>query len=313
MTEDKNVKKSLLMKKTGQALTFLTGEMLGCYEGERLPTFSQFADKSGFSRGTLQSALAFLEQMGAVSLNKRGHMGTFLEAKNTTLLLEYGALQYIAGIMPLPYTIVYEGLATGIYNASRTHYKLPVNLAYMRGSERRIQNVLDRRYDFAITSRLAANAAIEKGYPIEIIKDFGASSYLSGHSIVFHDERESVIRPGMKIGVDRISLDHVRLSKLAVGDCKVEFVDLNYSQIMKLILDGRIDAAVWNIDNVLERYTAVNHVPFSGGESLGEDIAVMLVAKDNKAVSVILDECIDIADVLEQQQKVIRGEIYPNY
>lgn len=115
--------RDLLMKKSGQAVSFLAGELLKISVGGRVPTFSQFSEHCGFSRGTLQNAMGALEEMKAVFLEKHGHMGTLLMKKDTDLLLDCVGVSYVSGTLPLPYTKCYEGLATGLFNtiSERSH------------------------------------------------------------------------------------------------------------------------------------------------------------------------------------------------
>ena len=302
-----------MLKKSGRALTFLAGEMLAMQIGSRLPTFTQYAEQTRFSRGTLQAAISALESIGAVVLINRGHMGRFLVSKDMTILMECIGMTSVTGIMPLPYTKVYEGLATGINTTIEKNSSLSVNLAYMRGSENRILSLINRRCDFVITSKNAAAFAIQKGYDIAILKDFGKGSFLRGHSIVFSKAEFTSIVPGMKIGVDPESFDHVYLSNIAVGGYEVEYVNINYNQIMSMINDGKIDAAVWNTDNILEGFAAINHVPLIAKDISGNDVAVMLIARENRLISMILNEYADVGAILDKQQKVINSEIYPTY
>ena len=313
MAEGSNVQ-DIMMKKSGKAISFLAGEFLTLSCGDRVPTFSQFSERSEYSRGTLQNAIVSLTGMNAISLEKHGHLGTFLVQKNTDLLLKCLGLSYISGIMPLPYTKKYEGLATGIFNMfNGTKSSISVDIAYMRGSVKRILSVENGRYDFAVTSRLSAKTAISHNAAVEIIKDFGPQSYLSGQSVVFRDHSAVKITDGMRVGVDNSSLDHVELTKTAIGDAKVELVQISYNQLMKMLLENAIDAAVWNIDNIRESYRNVNYrvLACPGGDD--ETSAVMVTAKDNLAIRSVIDEFLNVETVLRQQREVVNEERYPNY
>lgn len=310
-TESTQVR-DLLMKKSGQAVSFLAGGLLEIEVGERIPTFSQFAEGREFSRGTLQNAMAALEKMGAVSLEKHGHMGTILTMKKTELLLECLGVRYVSGIMPLPYTKCYEGLATGLFNTITERSSMSVDIAYMRGSEKRIQAVIAGRYDFAVTSRLSAKKALEQGMEIELLRDFGPESYLKGQSLIFRDKDATEITPGMRVGVDDTSLDHIELTDTLVGDTPVQRVHINYSQIFNLLEQGEIDAAVWNLDTVLEHRPNLNYrrLDFVNND---ENTAVLVVSSQRPAIRAVLDEYLDVDTILEQQRQVVAHERYPNY
>ncbi len=304
--------RDLLMKKSGQAVSFLAGELLKISAGGRIPTFSQFAELRDFSRGTLQNAMAALEQLGAVSLEKHGHMGTALVEKNTDLLLACAGVNYVSGVMPLPYTKCYEGLATGLFNTISERSHISADISYMRGSEKRIQAVLSGRSDFAVTSRLSARKALERGMEIELLRDFGPRSYLEGQSLIFRDKEATKILPGMRVGIDDTSLDHMELTYDVVGDVPVTLVHINYSQIFNLLEQGEIDAAVWNLDTVLEHHPNINYKRLSLNRNNDENTAVLVVAR-RTAIRAVLDEYLDVDAILEQQRQVIAHERYPNY
>lgn len=305
--------RDLLMKKSGRAVSFLAGELLKIGVGDRIPTFSQLAERRDFSRGTLQNAMAALEQLGAASLEKHGHMGTLLVGKNTDLLLDCAGVNYVSGTMPLPYTKCYEGLATGLFNTISERSRMSVDIAYMRGSEKRIQAVMAGRYDFAVTSRLSARKALERGMEIELLRDFGPESYLKGQSLIFRDREATEITPGMRVGVDDTSLDHMELTYDVIGDTPVTLVHINYSQIFTLLERGEIDAAVWNLDTVLEHRPNINYKKLNLSRGNDENTAVLVVSTRRAAIRAVLNEYLDVDAILEQQRQVIAHERYPNY
>lgn len=313
MIDQNQLVNELLMKKSGQALSFLAAELIKIPVGEKIPTFTELMKQEGFSRGTLQNAMTSLENIGSVSLAKRGHLGTFLVEKNMELLMSCVGIRYISGTMPMPYTKVYEGLATGLFNTLSSKTALSVDISYLRGSQKRINLVLDGRYEFAIMSRLSAQSAIAHGNEIEIIKDFGPGSYLTGQGIVFGSRQHTAIQNGMRVGVDVVSLDHVSLTEAAIKGLDVERVQLNYNQIMPMIESGKIDAAIWNMDNITERYPDAHVLPLPGGNHADETSAVMVVRKSGAVERTILQELVDVDEVLRQQRLVIEGKIFPNY
>ena len=108
------------------------------------------------------------------------------------------------GVMPLPYSKRYEGLATGLYKAFEKA-DIPFSLAFMRGAGKRIEALGLGKYDFAITSKLAATHEKSKVEYIEIMHVFKEGSYVGEHIILFKDNNISEIEDGMKIGIDPAS------------------------------------------------------------------------------------------------------------
>ena len=216
-----------LMGKNAIATIKVSKELLKYSVGERIPTVSEFVDSLSLARGTVQNAIKTLVDHEAVRIESKGHLGSYLVKKNMRVLLKFAGVRMLLGTMPLPYSRRYEGLASGLIASMENNYDLPINLAYMRGSVNRISMVLQKRYDFAVVSRYAANYFIEK-YPdkIEIVVGFGAGSYLSNHVIMFHNPNIREIQDGMKVGIDSASIDQKELTQFVCQGKNVEFIEI---------------------------------------------------------------------------------------
>lgn len=305
--------KKKLVNKNAYIITSLSKEFLAKEEGDRIDTVAQFAEKYSLARGTVQSAMKFLSDVHAVSIDRRGHLGSYLTKIDYIKLLQVSDINFIVGVMPLPYTKRYEGLATGLYN-SELALKFSVNLAYMRGAINRLESLLQDRYDFAVMSKLAADHFIAEGYPIEVLINFGRDTYVGNHAMVFHDPSAQTIQHKMKIGIDTTSRDQELITKKIVKDMDVELINMPYNSLKAKLQSGEIDAAVITLDEA--KFNGMNY-----STALVDDIldnhknteAVIVVKKDKKEISKILEKYIEKESVLDFQQKVIENEIIPNY
>lgn len=303
----------LLYSKNGYSTKKLALEFIRLPSGSRIPTVSELNSKIGLARGTIQNALKMLTEKGAVQLYSRGAMGTFLKKKNMGLLLDFAGIDSLVGAMPLPYSVRYEGLATGLISGVENVNDLPVSLAYMRGAECRISMVLGGRYDFAIVSRMAAEQVIrEKKLPLKIIKSFGPGSYLGAHVILFHDRTRHQIEDGMKIGIDRDSIDQTTLTCKICQGRSVEFVPMTYNQVTKAIRAGIIDAAVWNEDEIVDKMMDIPYEVIETGSN-GDREAVMVVNSEDETIASLLEEMISSSTVCDIQNLVIEGKMAPSY
>lgn len=305
--------KDKLMQKNGIIAVTLARELLSKDVGDRILTVAQLAEKYSTARGTIQSALKFLQDYDAVSLEARGHLGTFITSINYIKLLDIADIKTILGVMPLPYSKVYEGLATGLYNTLVTS-NISVGLAYMRGANTRIEALKEQRYDFAVISKLAAEHYISEGHDIEIIDEFGNFTYVNEHILMFSKGSKNTIEDGMKIGIDYSSLDQVILTKYHCQGKNVEFVPLIYSQILNSILRGEIHAAIWNKDDLQDRDIKIQFKPINNSIFAYKDTNAVIVANTkNSSFNTLLKKFINKEKVLDIQKKVINGEITPNY
>jgi hypothetical protein len=305
--------KEQLMQKNGLAAVKLARELITMKEGDRINTIAEYSARYETARGTVQSALKLIEDHRAVSIEARGHLGSFISSINYELLWDFTDFGTIMGVMPLPYSKLYEGLATGLYKESENR-KFPFSLAYMRGAENRIKALSQGRYDFAVVSKLAAQHSIKNGSGIDIALQFDKYSYVNEHAIVFSSPSKKTIEHGMRIGVDKSSIDHYLLTLSQCKDKMVEIVDLPYNQVVQKIISCEIDAAVWNVDEIIERQININYYPLENNQFNGEDTeAVLVINRKNYGMKNLLEQFVDCLKVREYQKKVVTGQLIPNY
>jgi hypothetical protein len=308
-----NIKTSL-MQKSGIIVMKLAQEFIGMEVKDRIDTVANYSEKYETARGTVQGAIKLLQDNKAILLEARGHLGTFITSINYKRLLDFTDRNSIVGVMPLPYSKLYEGLATGLYK-TMFNSKIPFNLAYMRGARTRIDALKNQRYDFAIVSKLAANQSIEDGVDISIVIEFGLFTYVSEHVLIFNNPLKKSIEDGMKIGIDRTSTDHSILTLKQCEGKNVELIDLAYNQIISRVISGEIDAAVWNIDEIFERKINIKYYPLEKNDLNNIDTeAVLVMMNDSKnGLKSFIKRFLIKEEILAYQKKVITGEVIPSY
>lgn len=303
-----------LYSKNGLAAKNIALELLSIEIGHKIPTVTDFCEALGLGRGTVQGAIKLLEMLGAIELEARGHLGSFLIKKDVSVLLDISGTGPLVGVMPLPYSKKYEGLATGIIDGFNLLNKR-ISLAYMRGASNRLEALKTRRYDFAIVSRLAAEEGIKSHISLAIVKSFGLGSYVSDHKVFLADPSKIKIEPGMRIGIDRSSPDQTNITLLECEGLDVQFVDLNYMQLFQMLKEKKIDAAVWNIDEIRSVET-FNTVDFQSekAKSLTKKTSEATIVIDMSRSEVMKQiSLLDTRIVLNAQKLVETGERFPQY
>lgn len=308
--------KRKLMSKNGEITIQLAREMLTFQAGDRIRTVGEYAKRFDIARGTVQSALKFLQEIKAIELESRGHLGTYIIKIDYRTLWKVSDLGVIMGVMPLPYSKRYEGLATGLYKAFEK-VDIPFSLAFMRGATKRIEALTLGRYSFAIISKLAATLEMEKSSDIEIVHEFGEGSYVGNHVIIFRDNNVSEICDGMRVALDSTSIDQVKLTLYECEGKNVQYVDTPYNQILLKLKNNEVDAAIWNVDEIQEKNLEYNISPLVNPKTKKIDkedtIATIVVSKDNIEFGSILKKFIEMKEVEEIQQKVINNHMIPIY
>ena len=302
----------LLFSKNGLSTRKLANLLITYEEGDRIPTVTELNDEIRLARGTVQNAIKLLQQCGAVELESHGKSGTILKRRDVKKLLEIAGINTILGVMPLPYSRRYEGLATGLVANVENRYDIPVSLAFMRGSRNRVSLVVCDRYDFAVVSRYAAQRMIDSGMPIRIVKSFGLHSYLSNHIVVFHDKNCTGVQDGMRIGVDQSSVDQKEMTEWACQGKKVEFVNVEYTQVLQKVQSGEVDAAVWNMDEIRDKLYDMSY-KILDFEQEKDTEAVIVVKKDRRELVSLIGSLIDVDVVLNNQKLVMEGKLIASY
>ncbi|GGM38567.1 transcriptional regulator [Paraliobacillus quinghaiensis] len=303
-----------LYSKNGLAAKKIAKELIQIDEGQRIPRVEDFVNQLSMGRGTVQGAYKVLEEIDAIQLESRGHLGTFLRTKKVQLLKEVAGIGPLMGAMPLPYSLFYEGLATGLIEVSESLI-YPINLAYMRGAKQRQEALISRRYDFVVMSQLAAELEMEHNRNLQIALNLGPRTYVTKHQIFMSDSSNDFIKSGMRIGVDHTSIDQSKLTLLECEGMDVELVAVTYMQLFEKLVNGDLDAAVWNSDDA-RTFKKLKRVDFRSekAKAIAEkaSTSVVLIEKDRTDV---LDYLLELnkEKVIEIQQLVINHKKIPKY
>ncbi|MFD1414509.1 GntR family transcriptional regulator YhfZ [Oceanobacillus jeddahense] len=283
--------------------------------GTKVPRVADYSERLNIGRGTVQQAIKLLEEMKAIQTEARGHLGTFLVWKDDDVLLEIAGIAPLIGSMPLPYSRKYEGLASGIVEAFESTGKR-VNLIYMRGATNRIESLRKKRCDYAVVSKMTADITLSDYPNLKILRSFGENTYVSAHKVFLADEEEMEIRDGMKVGVDKESMDQTQLTQLEFMNNNIEFVDVNYMQLFDKLSNKEIDATIWNADD--KRMTRnFKSISFQSVEAqkLAKDTsqAVIIIESERESEMNEKWEAVTEKKILQVQQSVEKGEVIPRY
>lgn len=123
----------------------------------RLPTVRELADQHDSSPSSIHFAIHRLKGAGAVTIEVRGPLGTYLISRSVGrlwTLAENGRPLVIA--LPLTSSPRYEALATAIKQIL-TRAEMEVFLIFVRGSRQRLQAVREGRCHLAAMSSFAAS------------------------------------------------------------------------------------------------------------------------------------------------------------
>lgn len=302
-----------LLSKQGRIVIALGRDLMGRQVGNRIPTVQEYAEYTATSAGTIQNAQNFLQEQQIVKLQSRGHQGTYLIQIDRRALWRLIHPGDLAGAMPLPYSVRYEGLATAL-SETFEQAGISLNLLYMRGSENRLRALTEQRCDFAVISAFAAHEAEREGAAITAIFNLGSGSYVSEHVLIFRQPGLDQITDGMRVGIDPQSSDQAHMTRRVCENKQVELVEISYMQLPAALQRGLIDATVWNKDE-LERYADLYAAPYPStiGPAATNTEAAIVTLSDASYLAALLAECLDIERLRGIQMAVLKGERLPRY
>jgi len=300
------------MSKNGVVITQLAGYFLKKEEGDRVDTIEVLSQKYGVGRGTVQTALGFLIDTDAVSLTKRGHLGTTICQISHDRLFQISGVNHVVGVMPLPSSKVFEGLATGLFkvlNQSTVQF----NFSFMTGSKNRLNSVLSKRNDFAVMSKASATGFLRDNADIKIVCELHLSKLVTDHALYTRDDYGGYF-PGMKVGLDESSYDQRDVSEAYFAGKNVDFVPIKYAGIAQSLRNKTIDATIWSKDNLVAHTDGLMMTPLNFRYTSDEKSSPVIVSlKDSDVINTFLLRYIDDNIVSDYQRIIMNDEGIPMY
>ncbi len=302
-----------LLTKQGETVLNISELLLKMKSGEKLPNNSKLSKDYKVGAGTVQAALKYLISVEAIDLISKGQQGTILSYVNYEKLLQLCGNPIVRGVMPLPNSIQFEGLATGLYKNFDKSATL-LKMTYVRGGKKRLDLLLDGMADFIICSRMTAEKAKEEHPEICILTSFGSKSYVSRCGILFKDPNSSGIKDGMRIGVDTDSYDHIALNEYISRNHDVVQIPIKYSDVATLFESSVMDATFWSLDNYKNASNG-KIIEFTGDEDkiVSDTMEGVLICLDDSDKKLLLNDILAVDKIRCIQDQVIAGKRIPSY
>ncbi len=303
-----------LLSKHGMVVAELARALLDCKPGERVARVQEYAIRLDASVGTVQSALDYLQSAGAADLVARGRLGTYVRNLHYPLLWAFGQQRPLVGALPLPYSRRIEGLATGI-RLQGTRQPMDVDLRFMRGATQRLEALAAHRCDWALVSRFAAEHAAVHGLLVDTVALLGPESYMAGHVLLVRAGVSGLL-DGMRVGIDSHSTDHAYSVRSVCSGARVDLVEIEYHQALRLLASGEIDATVWNAEDIPADLVSLAVVQLNGSRDPNMALlaeAALVVRRANRASAHVVEALVDLAELRQVQLEVVSHQRRPAY
>lgn len=299
-------------------LKCLANYLLPLNKGDQLLSTRELAELFDASLGSISQTVNNLEEIGAVKINRRGHLGSFLEEKTVGILwsiIENGPMVIALTLPTFPKC---EGLATALHSLLNSA-GIETYLTFIRGSLNRIKALRHNQCHAVVTSALTTDEL--KSNKEEVIMTLPPQSFVMDHRVFYRRKREETSRP-LRVGIDNDSFDVKYLTELEFSGIDVEFYQISFIQIdrhiEKSFRDAQLDAAISNIDHFDPLVSSeISSRPLSPQiQALIGDrnsSAAIITKAGSNPTAIALKEILDPQEIMEIQQKVVDGKMVPRY
>lgn len=304
--------KTTYYKKSGIVIMNIARDLFSMKVGVQIPTILSYTEKFQVSRGIVQNALSVLEEDGCIALEKRGVKGTFLVEADFARLYQYTNFGSITGTMPLPLNREFASLATALCE-QMGEAPFPFSFAYMSGSEKRLEMMREQIYDFMLVSMSTAEEYLRCYDFLESCMILRNCIYSPPFAMYFFDKNKSSLEDGMRVGIDRTSMDQIRITHRLCQGKNVEMVDFPVVSFEDLIDTGKLDCVVYRAleDSGNEKFSHVNRcaIPDTGDLFLDKTrIPVVLVHRENYGIGKLLSKYMTPSGAGKIQAEVLEGK-----
>ena len=172
--------------------------------------------------------------------------------------------------------------------------------------------------NFAVTSLFTTEVFLTK-HPgaLNVVMNLGPRTYVTEHRLILADTTKRELESGMRVGVDPDSVDQALITEMELENVEGELrlLPMTYTHILRELEAGRLDAAVWNAEDINgDRF---NVVPLSSPKarklSGANTVAAISVRADDEFSARIVRKHLERDRLLKIQRDVLGGDELPRY
>lgn len=282
-------------------------------EGDRIPTINDYAQIFSVGSGTVQSAVQQLKQEGAIEVEARGFLGSYITKLDYNKLWELSDFGILLGLFPLNTSIKIRGLAAGIHKCFAPK-NIPLHISFMQGSVNRIHTLLGEKCDFVVMSQLAFLQAVKDGEAIEKVIDLGEGTYHEEMVFLTRKGNGGAITQGSTVGIDIHSYGQAALMGGLDRKLKLQYIPKHRDEFVDSVRRGEIHAAIVDKGEIQLYDGELEFSPFPEelrGMLEQATRAVVVARKDSDELRKILAKKINPKTVKAVQTEILNRD-FPN-
>lgn len=232
---------------TQRAIAALARDAIALGPGGRLPTNLEYQQSLAVGAGTVQQAVRILTTFNALEIAARGHQGRHVVRRDVGALWSLARFAPVRFVYPPPGSLELYGLMEAI-GEHLSALRVPLTVTHRQGGVRRADLITAGEADATVLSRAAAARLGDGSGAALAWCDLGQDTYYApGTVVVLRRTSDQSARDGLRIGIDRASFDHVRLTEAEFPPGPGHrYVDCDFPGMPVAVLEGRVDVGIWH-------------------------------------------------------------------
>ena len=292
----------------------LAAYFLSLQKGESINSIRNLSQSLQASLGLISQSITEIEENGAVAIERRGQLGSFIKEISIGKLWQIAIGEPLVIAHTLPSNRRYEGLAAAIKGAFHDA-GIETYFIFIRGSRTRIKALRDHRCHIAITSLFAADGLCKTTE--SVVLSLPPGSFVGSHQLFLRANVPSA-EHSLSAAVDPDSYDQMRLSEIEFQGQEVEFKKITFMNIFHYLSTNQVDVAIWTEDdmqshlsNNIKKQSLSSHTQESAGTSNTQ--AALITRSGDTVVNAVINKVLLPSQLMEVQQAVMDGMIIPEY
>ncbi len=291
----------------------LAGYFLTLEPGINIESIRDLAAAMNASIGLISESITRLENLGAIEIERRGQLGSFLIRQSVGKLWAAVVNQPLVIAHTLPSNRRYEGLASAL-KIVLNDADIETYFIFVRGSRTRLNALRENRCHIAIVSQFAAEGL--RTPTEEIAATLLPGSFVKSHQVFFRKDIQSGQR--MKVAIDPDSFDQAQLSNIEFKGQPIDIHKTTFMSIRHYLFEKKVDMAIWteeDMESQLGSSIAMSPLSAKTNEIVsGRNTKAALVTRVNDdATRALVQKLIDPVVIQSIQQAVVSGEMIPEY
>ena len=291
----------------------LAGYFLSLEPGINIESVRDLAASMGASIGLISESIARLEELGAIEIDRRGQLGSFLVRQSVGRLWAAAVNQPLVIAHTLPSNRRYEGLAAALKKVFNDA-GIEAYFIFVRGSRTRLNALRENRCHIAIVSQFAAEGL--RSRTEEIAATLLPGSFVRSHQVFFRNDVKS--DHPIRVAIDPDSFDQTQLSNIEFKGQPIDFHKITFMSIRYYLSEKKVDMAIWteeDMENQLGSTIAMRSLSDKTNEIVGgrNTKAALVTRINDTATRALIQKVIDPEAIQKIQRAVVSGELIPEY